>query len=189
VTLGVLALQGDITPHVQAIERLGHRAVRVRYPEDLARLEALVLPGGESTTIGMLLERWGLTEPLKHRVAEGLPVWGTCAGAILLARRIEGTQQPTLGLIDIVVRRNAYGRQVDSFEAPLTIRGLDEPVNGVFIRAPIITEVGAGVEVLGTHEGGVVAAASPGLFVTTFHPELTEDTRVLELFLERGAQR
>ncbi len=187
MTIGVLALQGDITPHVQAIERLGHTAVRVRYPEALEALDALILPGGESTTIGMLLERWGLVDPLKRRVAEGLPVWGTCAGAILLAKRIEGSDQPTLGLMDIVVERNAYGRQVDSFEAPLRIQGLDEPVNGVFIRAPVITAVGDGVEALATHEGRVIAAASRRLFVTTFHPELTDDTRVLGLFLKRCA--
>lgn len=181
--VGVLALQGDYTLHQTAVERLGHSVVLVRYPEQLGAVSALIIPGGESTTIGKLLFRWGLAEPLRARISEGLPVWGTCAGAILLARRIEGPEQPTLGTMDIAVRRNAYGRQVDSFEASVEVAGLDGDIRGVFIRAPVITETGPHVEVLARYNGHVVAAREGRLLATTFHPELTDDLRLHAYFL------
>ena len=185
LTVGILALQGDYTPHRTAVERLGYRSLLVRYPEQLDRLDRLIIPGGESTTIGKLLLRWGFVDALRARVSEGLPVWGTCAGAILLAHKIEGPQPPALGLMDITVRRNAYGRQVDSFEADIGVRGLAAPVRGVFIRAPVIAEVGPRVEILATHEGHIVAARQEHLLATTFHPELTSDGRLHAMFVER----
>jgi len=184
LTVGILALQGDFTPHRKSATALGHASLLIRYPEELARVDALIMPGGESTTIWKLLDRWDFIEPLAERVAAGMPVWGTCAGAILLARGIEGSGQPTLGHMDISVIRNAYGRQVDSFEAAVDIKGLDEPVRAVFVRAPIITRLGPRVEVLATHEGKVVAARQGRLLATTFHPELTDDLRLHRLFLE-----
>lgn len=181
--VGILALQGDFTPHRRAVERIGGEAVRVRYPEQFAQIDALILPGGESTTIGMLLERWELTEPLLAAARGGLPVWGTCAGAILLAREVVGTDQYRLGLMDIVVERNAYGRQVDSFESALSLEGLEAPVRGVFIRAPIIRSAGPEARVVGRLEDAIVAVAQGPLLATTFHPELAEDDRVLSGFL------
>jgi 5'-phosphate synthase pdxT subunit len=186
LTVGILALQGDYTPHRKAIDALGHDAVLVRYPEQLEPLDRLIMPGGESTTIGKLLERWGFVEALRARVNQGLPVWGTCAGAILLARGVEGPCPHGLGLMDIAVRRNAYGRQVDSFVADVAVAGLEAPVRGVFIRAPIITEVGPGVEVLATHDGHIVAARQEARLATTFHPELTSDGRLHAMFVERA---
>ena len=183
LTVGILALQGDFTPHRKAAEALGYASVLVRYPEELAELDALIMPGGESTTIWKLLDRWGFVEPLAERIEAGMPVWGTCAGAILLARAIEGSDQPTLGHMAMSVIRNAYGRQVDSFEAPVAIKGLDEPVRAVFIRAPVLTQLGPSVEVLARHEGSVVAARQGNLLATTFHPELTDDLRLHRLFL------
>ncbi len=182
--VGILALQGDVTPHAEAVQRLGHTPEPIRYPRQLDPLDALILPGGESTTIYKLLDRWDLTEPLLARARAGLPIWGTCAGAILLARRIRGSDQPTLGLMDTEVERNAYGRQVDSFEADIAVRGLREPVRAVFIRAPLITEVGPEVQVLASHMGGVVMACQGRLLATTFHPELAGDDRLLHWFLE-----
>lgn len=186
--VGILALQGGFTPHSQAVQRLGHEPVLVRYPTQLLPLDALILPGGESTTIYKLLDRWGFIEPLWARANAGLPIWGTCAGAILLARRIRASAQPTLGLMDMEVERNAYGRQVDSFEAQLPISGLDRPMRAVFIRAPVITETGPEVRVLATHGGRVAMANQGRLLATTFHPELADDDRLLRWFLDsRGA--
>lgn len=181
--VGILAMQGDFTPHRNAIDRLGHEPVRVRYPHQFTEIDALILPGGESTTIGMLLERWGLVEPLIEAIAGGLPVWGTCAGAILLAREVEGSDQFRLGVMDIAVQRNAYGRQVDSFEADLTVDGLGEPVRGVFIRAPIISRVWGEARPLAVHQGQMIAVRQGPLLATTFHPELAGDDRILEGFL------
>ncbi len=181
--VGILAMQGDFTPHRTAVERLGHEPVRVRYPHQFGEIDALILPGGESTTIGMLLERWGLVAPLLEAARGGLPVWGTCAGTILLASEVEGSDQFRLGLMEIAVRRNAYGRQVDSFEADLRFDGLDETVRGVFIRAPIITRVWGDARAIATHEGETIGVCQGRLLATTFHPELAGDDRILAGFL------
>jgi 5'-phosphate synthase pdxT subunit len=182
--VGILALQGDITPHRRAVERLGHHPELVRYPQQLETTDALIMPGGESTTIQKLLDRWELADPIRRRAGEGMPIWGTCAGAILLARSIRGSDQPTLGLMDAQVERNAYGRQVDSFEAEVTVEGMEGSMRAVFIRAPIITHVGPTVRVLAIHEGAIVAAAEGHLLATTFHPELADDDRLLQTFLD-----
>lgn len=175
--IGVLALQGDFLEHAAMLRRLGAEAVEVRVPADMAGLEGLILPGGESTTIGKLAAAYGLIEPLRELATAGRPLWGTCAGMILLARRaLDGVpNQPLLGLLDITVVRNGFGRQVDSFEADLEIPRLGpEPFRGVFIRAPYVQEWGAEVEVLARLEDGRVVAVQQGRILgTAFHPELT----------------
>ncbi len=186
--VGVLALQGDFLEHEQMLRRLGHEAVEVRLPQHLENIDALIMPGGESTTFGKLAVRWGLIEPIRRFAAAGKPIWGTCAGLIFLAKDV-GHDQPTLGLMDVRVVRNAFGRQIDSFITPLHIKGLDAPFRAVFIRAPIIAEVGPGVEVLARLDDGTIVAAQQGnLLGTSFHPELTDDPRVHELFLTMLAQ-
>jgi 5'-phosphate synthase pdxT subunit len=190
--VGVLALQGDVREHLAALEAQGARAVAVRRAEELAAVDGLVLPGGESTTIVKLAARFGLLEPLRAAVRNGLPVYGSCAGMILLADRILDAPpgQETVGGLDVTVRRNAFGRQVDSFEAELDLEGLDGgPVRAVFIRAPWVEKAGAGVEVLGRVVGGaadgrIVAVRQGNLVATSFHPELTGDRRVHALFVE-----
>ncbi|MDX6514797.1 MAG: pyridoxal 5-phosphate synthase pdxT subunit [Gaiellaceae bacterium] len=181
--IGVLALQGNFREHIATLRRLGADAVEVRKPEQLAGLHGLVVPGGESTAIGRLVELYGFDEALRSFEA---PILGTCAGMILLARDAVDAKpgQPLLGLADIVVRRNAFGRQVRSFEADLELAGDAEPLRGVFIRAPWIEEAGPGVEILATHAGHGVLARDGRILVAAFHPELTEDTRVHERFLE-----
>jgi pyridoxal 5'-phosphate synthase pdxT subunit len=194
-TIGVFALQGDVREHLHVLRSLGAEAMPVRRPEELEAVDGLVLPGGESTTMIKLAVTFELFEPLRKRVAEGMPSFGSCAGMILLADRIEdGTAgQATLGGLDVVVRRNAFGRQVDSFEADLDVTGIDgPPVHAVFIRAPWVESTGAGVDVLARVEGGPadgrVVAVRGGvhnhLLATSFHPELTGDPRVHELFLK-----
>lgn len=196
-TIGVLALQGDVREHAGALERAGVRAVPVRRPEELADVDGLVLPGGESTTMSRLLVSFGLLEPLRDRLAAGMPAYGSCAGMILLARQVlDGRpDQQQLGALDIVVRRNAFGRQVDSFEADLEFTGAGgsgEPVHAVFIRAPWVEQAGAGVEVLArvphTADAGdaadrIVAVRQGSVLATAFHPELTGDERVHRLFV------
>jgi 5'-phosphate synthase pdxT subunit len=180
-TIGVLALQGDVEKHMQAAERAGGAAVPVRSPAALAEVDALILPGGESTTQGMLLQRYGLMEPLRDRAVRGLPMLGTCTGLILLAREIVGSEQPRIGVLDVAVHRNAYGRQVDSFEADIPIPALGEyPMRAVFIRAPVIERVGHEVEVLATMEGRPILVRQDRILGCAFHPELTNDTRVHE---------
>jgi pyridoxal 5'-phosphate synthase pdxT subunit len=190
-TIGVFALQGDVREHLTALTDAGADAVTVRRPEELAKVDGLVLPGGESTTMIKLAKAFDLLEPLRERVADGLPVYGSCAGMILLADRVDGGGSPieaTVGGIDITVRRNAFGRQVDSFEEDLDIDGVTgEPVRAVFIRAPWVEQVGErataiGRVVGGPHEGKVVAVRQGNLLATSFHPELTGDGRVHELF-------
>ncbi|MEU8270863.1 pyridoxal 5'-phosphate synthase glutaminase subunit PdxT [Sphaerisporangium sp. NPDC049002] len=185
--IGVLALQGDVREHVRSLEAVGARAVAVRRMAELEAVDALVIPGGESTTIWKLAEAFELLEPLRMRVKSGMPTYGSCAGMIMLADSIEGgiAGQQTLGGIDMVVRRNAFGRQVDSFEASLDFagRGL---MRAIFIRAPWVESVGADVEVLGLAEPGdrIVAVRQGPLLATSFHPELTGDTRVHSYFVE-----
>lgn len=183
--VGVLALQGDVPEHARALEAAGATPVEVKTERALADVDALIVPGGESTTIGKLLGRFGLLGPLKERVAEGLPLWGTCAGLILMARDIVGPQSIPFGIgcLDVSVQRNAYGRQVDSFETDLDIDGLDDPFTAVFIRAPIIESVGDEVEVLSSYDGAPVLVRQGRLLGSSFHPEMTGDTRVHELFV------
>jgi 5'-phosphate synthase pdxT subunit len=190
VKVGVLALQGDVREHIRALDGAGATAVEVRYRDELAGVDALVMPGGESTTIGKLLDRFGLLEGLRERARAGMPLYGTCAGAILMARAVAGRDDAPhrLDLLDITVRRNAYGRQVDSFEADLAIEGLGEPFRAVFIRAPVIESVGVDVEVLATHRGQPVLVRQGAMVASTFHPEMTGDNRVHELFLSSSTQ-
>ena len=183
--IGVLALQGDFREHREAMERLQVAAGEVRLPRDLDGLDGLIIPGGESTTIVRLLRSSGLLEPLQTLAREGFPMWGTCAGMILLAKRLDETGIPALQAMDITVRRNAFGRQVDSFEAELSVPILgDVPFHAVFIRAPIIEDIGTNVEVLSRLSNGTPVAAQEGrLLVTAFHPELTSDLRFHRHFL------
>jgi 5'-phosphate synthase pdxT subunit len=191
VSVGVLALQGAFREHIMSLEALGVTAVAVRLPEQLAECSGLVIPGGESTAIAKLMVTYGFYEPIRSRHGEGMGVWGTCAGAILVAKTIvDGVPgQEPLGLMDITVRRNAFGRQVDSFEADLDFDGFDEPFRGVFIRAPWIESVGPGAEVLAEHDGRIVAAREGRLLATAFHPELTGDPRIHRYFLEECVGR
>ncbi|HEX2912039.1 MAG TPA: pyridoxal 5'-phosphate synthase glutaminase subunit PdxT [Chloroflexia bacterium] len=209
--IGVLALQGAFIEHIKVLKELGADAREVRLPEDLEGLDGLIIPGGESTAIGKLMTNWGLTEPIKEMAQSGKPVWGTCAGMILLARDIGGLKQPLLGLMDIKVKRNAFGSQLDSFEADLSVPAFHqelaedaaeraEPFRGVFIRAPYIEQVGPETEELASLEGEdavkaksalegetgkiIVAARQNNLLATAFHPELTEDHRFHRLFLK-----
>lgn len=189
--VGVLALQGAFVEHKNVLTRLGVPSVEVRLPEHLENLDGLIIPGGESTTIGLLAQKWGLLEPLRAFARSGRPVWGTCAGMILLAKEVvDGVPgQPLLGLMDITVRRNAFGRQVDSFEADLLVPVLgDPPFHAVFIRAPVIERVGAEAEVLASLEDGTPVAVQQGhLLATAFHPELTGDVRFHRYFLQLTA--
>jgi pyridoxal 5'-phosphate synthase pdxT subunit len=194
---GVLGLQGDFREHLDTFQRLGAHAVDVRRPEQLDDIDALVIPGGESTTIGKLALLYGFIPKIKERVADGMAVWGTCAGAIFIARDVPGHPHPLAELMDITVRRNAFGRQLDSFEADLDVPALgSDPFHAVFIRAPLIEAVGPGVEVLARlQDAGVgapasaatiVAARQDHLLATSFHPELTHDGRFHDYFLKLG---
>ena len=176
---GVLALQGDFREHAHVLADLGIAPVEVRRPDDLAQVDLLVIPGGESTTIGKLAASAGLVEPIRERTASGMPMLGTCAGMIVMAKRVEGGE-PLLSLVDITVRRNAYGRQVDSFESDVEVNGIDHPVRAVFIRAPIVEDVGSNVSVLAEHEGHPIVLEQGNLVVASFHPELAGETRLHE---------
>lgn len=181
---GVLAVQGDFEAHLAAVKAAGAQAVReVRTVEDLALVDRLIIPGGESTTVGKLLQRFGLGEEIVARAAAGMPVWGTCMGMILMARAVVGHDQPTLALLDIDVERNAFGAQVHSFEVELELVGLDGPLLGVFIRAPVVTRCGPGVSILARCQDQIVAVRQGRMLGTAFHPELTRDRRLHALFL------
>jgi len=189
--IGVLALQGDVREHIRALTSCGARGVAVRRLGELDAVDGLIIPGGESTTMGKLAAAFDLLEPLRKRVRGGLPAYGSCAGMILLADRILGgvPGQETVGGLDVVVRRNAFGRQVDSFEADVAFKGFDEGFHAVFIRAPWVESVGAGVEVLarvatGPAAGRIVAVRQGDLIATSFHPELTGDLRVHRFFVD-----
>lgn len=194
--IGVLAIQGAVREHIALLEAAGAQAVAVKHPADLAQISGIVLPGGESTTISKLAVIDGLMEPLRDFAASGLPMYGSCAGMILLADRIlDGRpDQETIGGIDMTVRRNAFGRQVDSFEGGIDLEGIDGgPFPGVFIRAPWVEEIGARVEVIGrvgagAAAGRIVAVRDRNLIATSFHPELTGDTRVHQYFVEMVRQ-
>lgn len=190
-TIGVFALQGDVREHLRALADLGVEAIGVRRPSELERCDGLVIPGGESTTMFKLARTFELFEPIQKRIADGMPVFGTCAGMIMLADRIvDGTaDQETLGGLDITVRRNAFGRQVDSFEGEVDFAGLDAPVHAVFIRAPWVEQVGSGVEVLarvatGEAAGRIVAVRQGPLLATSFHPEVGSDSRIHRVFVD-----
>jgi pyridoxal 5'-phosphate synthase pdxT subunit len=191
--IGVLAMQGDFAEHAASLRAAGAEPVEVRLPTDLAGLDGLIIPGGESTTIGKLLVEWRLLEPLKQAIRRGFPVWGTCAGAILLAKDVRDALpgQPLLSTMDIAVRRNAFGRQVQSFETPIEVPALgNEPFPAVFIRAPKIEAAAPGVDVLARLEDGtIVAARQKNLLATAFHPELTPDARFHELFMDMARQQ
>ncbi len=193
-TIGVLALQGDVREHVHALESCGARAVPVRRAAELAAVDGLVVPGGESTTIDKLLRAFDLFEPVQERLREGMPAYGSCAGMILMADRVLGgiERQRTLGGLDITVRRNAFGRQVDSFETDLDVAGLDAPYRAVFIRAPVVEKAGDGVEVLAEVGGDPVVLRDGPHLVAAFHPELTGEVRLhrwlLDLVAERGSR-
>jgi 5'-phosphate synthase pdxT subunit len=184
--IGILALQGDVREHADALRDVGAEPVEVRLPRDLVGLDALILPGGESTTMRRLIDLYGLREPIVALARGGAPMYGTCAGMILLADRLADGDEPVLRLLDITVERNAYGRQLDSFEADLQIPSLgDEPLHGVFIRAPVVSEVGPDVEVLARDgDGRPIAVRQGRVMATAFHPELTGDRRLHRLLLE-----
>ncbi len=188
--IGVLALQGDFIEHVHILRTLDVETVEVRKPEQLGDLDGLIIPGGESTTFAKLANAYGLLDPIRAFTQSGKPVWGTCAGMIFLAKDV-GRPQPTIGVMDVKVNRNAFGRQVDTFEVDLDIPALaklngdKKPFHAIFIRAPLIENVGKGVDVLAQlDDGTIVAAQQKNLLVTSFHPELTKDTRVHRYFIE-----
>lgn len=190
VRIGVLALQGDFAEHAAVLRRIGAEAAEVRLPRDLVGLQGLIIPGGESTTIARLMIIYELLEPVRQLAARDFPVWGTCAGAIVLAREAIGLDRPNIGAMDITVRRNAFGSQIDSFEIDLPVVGLEQPFHAVFIRAPVIEQTGAQVEVLATlPDGRIVAARQGNLLATSFHPELTADSRLHQLFAGMAAAR
>ncbi len=182
--VGVLALQGDVREHLRILEKLDVVPVPVKTPEQLATVDALVIPGGESTTIGKMSVRFGLLEPLRAAVDEGLPVYGTCAGMIFLAGAITEGDQPLIGSLDVVVKRYAFGPQNESFEADLDIDGLEEPFHAIFIRAPWIEKVGSEVEVLSEIDEHPVMVRQGQILATSFHPELTDDGRIHQMLLD-----
>lgn len=183
--IGILGFQGAVIEHQRHIEKIGHEAIVVRYPEQLAELDGMILPGGESTTIGKLLNRTGMMEPLRERIREGLPVWGTCAGMILLAKELENDSVRHLAVMDITVKRNAYGTQIDSFDVNVEIPEVSTgEIPLVFIRAPYITSVGEGVKVINRIDGHIVAARENNMLVTSFHPELTDCSAFHRYFAE-----
>ncbi len=189
VTVGVLALQGDFREHLVAVEAVGARGMEVRLAADLDVIDALVIPGGESTTIGRLATRYGMIDPLRKHINAGLPVLGTCAGMIVLASKLTDGAQPQLEVLDVVVERNAFGRQNDSFESDLDVKGLDEPMHAVFIRAPLIARAGPEVEILAEHGGRPVVVRQGDILASSFHPELTDDRRLHEMLIAMVEER
>ncbi|MRG26737.1 pyridoxal 5'-phosphate synthase glutaminase subunit PdxT [Laceyella tengchongensis] len=182
--IGVLALQGAVREHIRLLEMAGAEAVAVKRADELADLDGLVIPGGESTTIGKLMRQYGLREPIMRLHEQGKPIFGTCAGLIMIAKRVENLDEPHLNLMDIDVKRNAFGRQRESFEADLAIQGVADVFPAVFIRAPYIEKVGEGVDVLSVIEDKIVAARQDRLLCAAFHPELTDDVRFHAYFVE-----
>jgi pyridoxal 5'-phosphate synthase pdxT subunit len=187
VKIGVLSLQGDVREHARSLSDCGVHSSLVRRPSELEAVDALVIPGGESTTISKLARIFDIFQPIQERISAGMPVYGSCAGMILLADRVEDAivGQESFGGLDVTVRRNAFGRQVDSFETDLTFKGITQPpIRAVFIRAPWVESVGSSVEVLAEVDGHPVAVRSDHLFATSFHPELTGDNRIHKFFIE-----
>jgi 5'-phosphate synthase pdxT subunit len=185
--VGILALQGDIREHARILTKLGAEPVKVKSPEALTDIDALIIPGGESTTMGLLMKKYKLDTAIKEKYKQGLPIYGTCAGAIILAKNIINSSQPKLNLADISITRNDYGRQINSFEAELSIKDIGN-FNGVFIRAPVIKSFYNGIEILSEHKNKPVMVKQDNLLITTFHPELTNDTRVHQYFLNMAQE-
>ena len=184
--IGILGFQRAIIEHERQIKAIGHEPVIVKYPEQLEEIDGIILPGGESTTMGKILNRTGLMEPLRGKIQSGLPVWGTCAGMILLAKELVNDSVTHLGVMDIAVRRNAYGSQIDSFATKKVIPAVDsKEIELVFIRAPYITSVKDGVKILCELDGHIVAAEEKNMLVTSFHPELTDNTAFLKYFVSK----
>ncbi|SCW57900.1 5'-phosphate synthase pdxT subunit [Paenibacillus tianmuensis] len=184
MNIGVLALQGAVAEHIRMIEKAGGTGVAVKRTEQLAEIDGIIIPGGESTTIGKLMRTYQFIDALREFSRQGKPLFGTCAGLIVLAKHIAGQEEAHLGLMDIQVARNAFGRQRESFETDLDIKGIDRDVRAVFIRAPLIEQVGEGVEVLATYRDQIVAARQGHLLAASFHPELTDDERMHAYFLD-----
>ncbi|MEK3732728.1 MULTISPECIES: pyridoxal 5'-phosphate synthase glutaminase subunit PdxT [Paenibacillus] len=182
--IGVLALQGAVTEHIRSISLAGADGVPVKRVEQLEDLDGLIIPGGESTTIGKLMRKYGFMEAIRQFSEQGKPIFGTCAGLIVLAERIDGHEEAHLKLMNMTVARNAFGRQRESFETDLVVKGIDEPIRAVFIRAPLIMEVGSDVEVLSTYKDEIVTARQGHLLAASFHPELTDDFRLHQYFIE-----
>jgi len=185
--VGVVAIQGDFEKHSLALLACGLdglEVVEVRTPEELSSVDSAIIPGGESTTVGLLMQRYGLGDALKSAAKDGMPIWGTCMGMIMMARSVVGSRQYTLGLLDIEVSRNAFGAQVHSFEDEVSVDGLSHPVLGVFIRAPIVTAVNPPARVIATYQDRIVGVQQGKLLGTSFHPELTDDIRLHEFFLK-----
>jgi len=184
MVIGVSGIQGDFREHKWAIEKLGIETLVVRTPEDLDRIDGLIIPGGESTTMIRIMKRIGLFDALREKIQNGFPVYGTCAGLIVLAKEIENYPQESLGVIDIKVKRNAYGRQVDSFDEMVEIKGFDKPFKAIFIRAPRVEAWGEGVETLAFLDNHPIMLRQNNVLVTSFHPELTDDKRIHEYFVK-----
>ncbi|MFC5470355.1 pyridoxal 5'-phosphate synthase glutaminase subunit PdxT [Cohnella suwonensis] len=189
MNIGVLALQGAVAEHIRSIELAGGTGVPVKRVEQLAEIDGLIIPGGESTTIGKLMRKYGFMEAIRAFAGEGKPVFGTCAGLIVLAERLEGDEEPHLQLMNMTVARNAFGRQRESFETDLDVEGIETPLRAVFIRAPLITEVGDNVDVLSVYKGEIVTARQDNLLASSYHPELTDDYRLHELFIRMVKER
>ncbi|MBI2134692.1 pyridoxal 5'-phosphate synthase glutaminase subunit PdxT [Candidatus Woesearchaeota archaeon] len=185
--IGILALQGDVREHVNIIKKLDADAVLIKHPADLEYIDSLIIPGGESTAISLLMKKYGLYSKIKEKHSQGMPIYGTCAGAILLAKKILGNSMKPLGLIDIDIERNSYGRQIDSFEADLSIKNIGD-FRGIFIRAPLVKRLHNQAEILAEHNKFPVMIKQNNVLITTFHPELTNDTRVHEYFLSMAKE-
>ncbi len=184
LTIGVLGLQGAVREHIQSIEACGAEGKIIKRAEELVSVDGLIIPGGESTTMRRLMDTYQFIEPIKAFAAEGKPIFGTCAGLIMLAKHIEDRDDAHLGLLNVSVARNSFGRQVDSFEADLEVKGLDAPFTGVFIRAPHIISADESVEVMAEYDGRIVMAKENNILGCSFHPELTDDHRLTQLFVE-----
>jgi len=185
--VGILALQGDVREHMNILRKLDVEPVKVKSKEDLYDVDALIIPGGESTTISLLMRKYKLDTAIKEKHKQGMPIYGTCAGAIVLAKNIVGDNQLKLGLVDISIKRNDYGRQIESFETDLSIKDIGD-FKGVFIRSPVIKSFYTGVEILSEHKNNPVMIRQDNLLITTFHPELTNDTRVHQYFLNMAQE-
>lgn len=181
--IGILALQGDAREHFSMLKKCKAEPILVKLPSDMKEISGLIIPGGESTTIGILMKKYSLDKVIIERAKQGMAIYGTCAGVILLAKDIIGSTQPRLGLFDITIKRNEYGRQIDSFEADLDVSGFNKPFHAVFIRAPVIEKISNGIDVLARFNGKPVLARYKNILVSTFHPELTDDKRVHEYFI------
>ncbi len=184
--IGVLSIQGDFAKHIDALLKCGvpnQKIIQVKVPKDLEQVNRLILPGGESTTVGLLMERYGLATAIQHAAKEGMPLWGTCMGMILLAKHVENYSQKTLGVLDISVKRNAFGTQIHSFEESIYFAPLEQTILGVFIRAPIVTQIGDQVKILAEYNHQVIAVQQNKVIATSFHPELTDDIQMHQWFL------